>query len=569
MLVYADYLVRLAAIVSPDTETENTANDTVGGIALREFSKLAYPRAGEALAGFSDRTKPILRQRLNAALAKFVKRPEDFAEFCSAIMSIDSSSVEMDDELQAELLGALEKLQELTNPKKIKGNKSGALQGLALLYAVAILQLYNEEPDAVEILNDLQQCYEKLLSKQQDDDADVSVLLVEILLAMVARPSSLMRQTAERVFEGFTGLMTEEALALLTDTLAADENAEGLRALFDTDADMEDAEQVDGSADEDSGIASDVEFVDMEEVDADGESSNEDSEEDEEASDDEDEESNKDDDEGPDEQYKALDDALANLLKSHRLDKDKDAASSDDDSDMSDSEMMALDDKLAATFKLRVRQSSKKKDDRDAKETVVNFKHRALDLIAIFARKEATSPLVYKILIPLLHLMRVTKTRDLAKKAGGIVAEIPKAQKKVRENRGEDGQEGEVDLDELSNLLEEIHHEMTKDDSHAYAKTASTASLLVVNSILTKDVGRFQLIWDEYGGLAMQWAMYGGFQFSTIILDWTQWIQTHPTLVAKRMPPETLGKNPSKEDLPKKKASKKAKAKAKAEKVDE
>jgi len=29
--------------------------------------------------------------------------------------------------------------------------------------------------------------------------------------------------------------------------------------------------------------------------------------------------------------------------------------------------------------------------------------------------------------------------------------------------------------------------------------------------------------------------MYGGFQFSTIIADWTQWIQAHPTLVAKRL----------------------------------
>ncbi|KAJ4394508.1 DNA-directed DNA polymerase [Gnomoniopsis smithogilvyi] len=537
VLVYADYLHKLATIVPSEADTKSRAKPSVGGVALQEFSKLAYPKTGEAAAGFSDKTKPILRQKLNAALARFVKRPEDFGEFCSAIMSIDSSSVEMDDELQTELIEALEKLQDLTSPKNSKGDKSGAYQGLALLYAVAILQLYNEEPDAVDILNDLKQCYEKLLSKQKDEDTDISALLVEILLAMVARPSQLMRQTAERVFEGFTSLMTVEALTLLTDTLAASESAEGLRALFDTDADMEDAEEADGSDDNDdeSGLDSDVEIVDLEDAEeADEDSASEDGEEDSEEDDDEDEEG----DNKKTDQYKALDDDLAKLLNSHRLDQDKDAASSDDDSDVSDSEMMALDDRISAAFKMRMKDASKKKENRDAKETVVNFKHRALDLLAIFARKEAANPLALKLLVPLLQLMHTTKTRDLVKKAGNIIAELPKAQKKLRGNK--EGEEQEVDavMDEveLTQLLEEIHEEIKKDDSHAYAKAASTASLLVVNAILTKDVGLFQTIWNQYGSLATQWATHGRFQFSTIITDWTSWIQSHPTLVAKRIP---------------------------------
>lgn len=546
VLVYADYLFRLASITPSEADSTDATLGSVGGLALQEVSKLAFPKAGEAVAGFSDKTKPILRQKLNAALAKFVKRPEDFGEFCTAIMSIDTSSVEMDDELQEELLEALEKLQELTKPSKAKGGKSGAYQGLALLYAVAILQLYNEEPDAVEILNDLKQCYDKLSSVQKDDDSDISVLLVEILLAMVARPSSLMRQTAERVFEGFTNLVTAESLALLTDTLAANENAEGLRALFDTDADMEDAEDGEGSDDDESGIASDVEFVEIGDAEeADGDSGSEEDDDDEE----DDEQEDENDDAEVDEKRQALDDDLANLLKSHRLDKDKDAASSDDDSDMSDSEMMALDAKLSDVFKKLKKDSSKKKEARDAKETVVNFKHRALDLLAIFARREATSPLAHRVLVPLLQLMRTTKTRDLAKKAGGIVAELPKAQKKLRAGREErqgqgqgQGLEGpeaeEAGPDELDGLLREIHDEMTRDDSHAHAKAASTASLLVVHAVLTQDVSQFPRIWARYGGLATRWATQGGFQFSTIITDWMNWVQSHPALVAGGTPEE-------------------------------
>ncbi|KAK2611430.1 hypothetical protein N8I77_004769 [Diaporthe amygdali] len=551
IMVYADYLFRLSSIVPTEADTKNASKGSVGGPALQEFAKLAYPKSGDIVPGLSEKTKPILRQKLTAALAKFVKRPEDFAEFCNAIMLIDSSSVEMDEELQTELLEALEKLQQLTNPKQAKGHRSNAYQGLALLYAVAILQLYNAEPDAVDILHDLRQCHEKLLSKQKGEDGDVSALLVEILLAMVARPSSLMRQTADRVFEAFTSLMTEDALTLLTDTLAAKEDAEGLRALFDTDADMEDVEEAGGSDEEDdvSELGSDVEFVDAEETqDGEGDSENEDQDGDDgESEEDEDEEEELNEDEA---KLKALDDDLAKLLNSHRLDKDKDAASSDDDSDMSDSEMIALDEKLAAAFKSRVKNANKKKENKDAKETVVNFKHRTLDLLAIFARKEAANPLVYKLLLPLLQMMRTTKTKDLGRKAGNIIAEMAKAQRKAKasskddEKEEQEEKEKQQDIDKADleqylrkqlELLESIHGEMTEDESHAFAKSASNASLLVVGDILSKNVGYFQVIWDNYGGLAMQWAMYGGFQFSTIIADWTQWIQSHPALVAKRL----------------------------------
>lgn len=551
ILVYADYLFRLATIVPTEADAKSSSKGSVGGPALQEFARLAYPKSGEVVPGLSEKTKPILRQKLTAALAKFVKRPEDFAEFCNAIMLIDSSSVDMDEELQEELLEALEKLQQLTNPKQATGNKSNAYQGLALLYAVAILQLYNAEPDAVDILSDLRQCHEKLLSKQKGEDGDVSALLVEILLAMVARPSSLMRQTADRVFEAFTNLMTEEALTLLTDTLAAKEDAEGLRALFDTDADMEDVEEGAGSDDEDhvSELGSDVEFVDAEETQEADEASGSEGENDDEG------ESEEDDDEDEEEEQlnedeaklKALDDDLAKLLNSHRLDKDKDAASSDDDSDMSDSEMIALDEQLAAAFKSRVKNGSKKKENKDAKETVVNFKHRTLDLLGIFARKEAANPLVYKLLLPLLQMMRTTKTKDLARKAGNIIAEMSKAQRKAKasskdEIKNEDQEDKDSDKAGLEDylvtqmeLLEAIHDEMSEDESHAFAKSASNASLLVVGDILSRNVGYFQVIWETYGGLAMKWAMHGGFQFSTIIADWTQWVQAHPTLVAKRL----------------------------------
>lgn len=548
MLVFGDYIFKLASVAPTESASEKpepkksskksasstAAQGSVAGLALQELAKIAYPKSGEVSAGLTDKTKPILRQRLTSAFAKFVKRPEDFGEFCNAIMSIDTSSIEMDDELEAELLEALEKLQVLTKPKKVKGDMRGPYQGLALLYAVAILQLFNEEPDALEVLNDLKQCYEKLESKQKDKDTGVAELLVEILLAMVARPSSLMRQTSERVFEGFTHLMTAEALILLTDTLAADENAKGLQALFDTDADMEDAEEAgDSNGSDESEIDSDVEFVSIASgedegvesgVDAGAEETNEPGQQDQQDQD-EVEEAEKAAYDAREKQAAedALDEALAKVLNAHRLDKDKDADSSDDDSDMSDSEMMALDEKMAVAFKMQMKDNNRKKENRDAKETVIVFKHRVLDLLAIFARKEAANPLVFRLLLPLISIMHTTKTKDLAKKAGGIIAALSAAQKKARGNKEQPM--GDVDAEEQMALLKEIHEEMPNDESHAFAKAASTAALLVVTSILTKDGDMFPRIWEMYGSLASGWIKKGNFQFS-VITDLTQWIHS-------------------------------------------
>ena len=63
-------------------------------------------------------------------------------------------------------------------------------QALAVLHAVAVLQLYNEDPDAMEVLQDLQQLSQRVKKGKVDDDAGSSELLVETLLSMVAGDSA-------------------------------------------------------------------------------------------------------------------------------------------------------------------------------------------------------------------------------------------------------------------------------------------------------------------------------------------------------------------------------------------
>ncbi|KAM7199281.1 DNA polymerase V [Rhypophila sp. PSN 637] len=494
------YLFRLANVPSENDGESAGSSKSVPGTAITLLAELAYSNKS-----VPEGIKEALRTRTTSAFARLVKRPEDFGHLCNAILSIETDLNPEDEVATLVLPQAYERLKDLLEPVpestgKTKGGKTTAAAGaprqaLALLYAVGILQFYNEEPDVVDLFDELDECYTKLSKEDKEEEEEgVAEYLVEILLAMVARPSSLMRQVSQQVFEAFTSLMTSEALKLLTDPLAADESEKGQQALFSTeDEDMADAEAGSDDEDEDEeGLDSDVELVDLEDagsevpdVDSDDEASDSDSNDD--KSDDDEEE-----DETTDknqEELDALDNALASVLKSHRLDKDVDAPDDDSDgSDMTDSEMMAVDQKLAEIFKQRAKTTSKKKEKKDAKDTVVNFKHRVLDLLNIYAKNEAArmNPLVFEIMLPLLHLVRTTTVKALGNRGCEVILALSGQLKKARGmiSKEEDVVKGDIDTEELMALLEEIHEEASKDPSHAFARAVSTASLAVASVLL-------------------------------------------------------------------------------------
>ncbi|KAJ9157560.1 DNA polymerase V [Pleurostoma richardsiae] len=518
--IYGDYISKLASITRAELAKDGEV--PVAAIALQELTKITYSTTAEALPAMTDKTKAILRHRVSSAFAKFIKRPADFPHLCAAVLSIDSTGMEMDEELSAQLDEALTRLKALIKPKKSHKGRSW-YQGLALLHAVAILELYNEEADALEILGDLKECYEKLKKEDTGEVEGTSLLLVEILLSLLARPSSLMREVSQRVFEACSELIGPKALALLTDTLSAEENAKGRQALFSTedeemlDADGSDSEEEDGDG---IDVDSDVEFIDLEdEAEASGsEGDDEDNEDDE----DEDEEGEEDEE---DKKLQELDDALAKVLNSHRLDKDAEAESSDNDSDMTDSEMMALDEKLTEVFKHRINKmnSNKKKEKKDARETVVNFKSRVLDLLSIYVKAQPTSPAAWGLLLPLLGLARTTKTKALANKAAGIISDFSKGLKKARTSK--ETVKG-TSLDDQLALLREIHEEAAKDGSQAFAKTAAAASLAVAAHLFSLEEdheSNVKQVVDVYDETQVRWTMSKNRGHVSFFQEWIHW----------------------------------------------
>ncbi|KAH7027306.1 DNA polymerase phi-domain-containing protein [Microdochium trichocladiopsis] len=570
--VYAQYILRLAT--QAKLESEPSASDAgtphVLELAISELASGAYTVSEEFKPELSEKSREVFRSRLSSAFARLTKRKEDFKHLCNAVASVKPTAVAMSEDLEAERATALKamKKQLKASKKAAKGAKeessssSSTSLGLALLYAVAILQLYNGAPDAIDLLQDLKRCSEKT---KDDEQSGTSELLVEILLSLVSQQSSLMRQISQQVFEAFTSQISAEALELLTEPLVAEENQRGYQALFENldDEDMVDADDVESDGDEDeeaedddddvedveeddiSEIGSDVEFTTLN-----GDAAEEDDDDDDNDDDDEDEEDEEDATEAK--ELADFDDALAKLLKSRRLDQDAAAASNsdddddDDESDMTDSEMMQLDEKLVEVFKQRAQKSkaSKTKEKRDAKETVLNFKRRVLELLDIYVKQEASRPVAFNVLLPLLQLVRTTTDKSLTDKAIKAIEAFAGALKKKQaqaqalpsstasaatsERQSSKGElmRTETQLD----LLKRIHHEATQGQTHAFAKAASRASLVVASSLFTSSspqekADKIRLVARAYADTQAQWASGAVKMQALFFSDWLNWCQ--------------------------------------------
>lgn len=536
---YVEYLGKAlnAATATKTDEGEDAEQSTSYRLFLQELSRIAYSKPEDIPeAILTEQIREQCRSRLESSLAKLVRSIGDLSTFCNAIGGIDASSVSMDDDIREAIRDALSRMQKLLKRKAKTDSDRSLAQGLATLHAISVFQIYNEDPDAFQALQDLEQFDTRL--KSGDKGTGSSEMLVEILLSMVAQPSSLMRQVSQQVFESFTSQITAEGLSLLTDPLASGESTKGQRQLFNTGEDgMDLDEAVSGDEDEDEDddsnddnvvdlddasdieIGSDVEFVNLNEKADDDDSDDEDDSDDD--SDDDEEEDDAANEDGPIQ----LDDLVGNILRSHRLDKDMDAISSASDGDMSDSEMLALDEKLSEVFKNRVKaKPDTKKQKKDAKQSVVNFKHRILDLLDIYVKNEALSPLAFNVLSPLLHLIRTTNTKALASRACETILNYQRGLKKSRSSKQEVSGDTETDL---LTLLVEIHDAAGKDNSHAYIKAASTASLIVASAMYAADKTNIKQVATLYANTQAQWVLGEAQLQNSFFADWNNWCQNH------------------------------------------
>lgn len=399
---------------------------------------------------------------------------------------------------------------------------TGSIQsGLVLLYCLVLFQIYNGEAEAVEILQEVitldddQKANRKPVSTSISDD----VPIIQILLGFASRPSKFMRRITIQIFEAFAPQVSREGLESLCDVLDAKENAQGQQEMFeerDIEMNEDDAESIGSDVEE---LPLDVEVVEASE-DGDSRSSNGSESEDEAQSEDEGE------GEDEDEELAAFDAALASALGTRQLNpNDGDATSdSDSDSDMDDDEMMELDSKLVEVFRAREEQQSKNKQRsaKEAKENIINFKNRVLDLIESYLKQQYQNALAIDLILPLLRLVRTTQAKQVATRAGDIVRGLASRCKGqlIPELAGADG------LKHATSELMRIHEEACLQSSNLHSTLASLGSILVVKAMTKSHPGSIRTVVDIYASTRLkQLTEKSCFITPGFFTDWNNWCQ--------------------------------------------
>jgi hypothetical protein len=388
----------------------------------------------------------------------------------------------------------------MTLQGSIAGNKLAA-EGFMLLYSLTLLQAYNGEGDAVMMLDDLDASYKAFEAsrkasskKQKASTSDGQNAFVEIVLSFSGNTRTLFRRIGEEAFSIFASEISADGLRSLTDILDTEENLEGQKELFNQgDEEGEEPESSDDSEDD-----SDVEMID-------GEAQDEDA-----ASDASDSASGASDSDGSDDDEDSEEDAeltrfnnmLALTLQTSKPDLNGDAPDeSSDESDMDDEQMMALDPHLSKIFQQRSKTTSKKKEREDAKQNVVQFKSRVLDLLAIYMEKQYSNPLTLNILLPVLRRIRANANKQTADKATKMLKTFldTRTKRKAPLPKPEN-------VKDVWELLRDIHEEAKLGGgAKIHAEACSSASLHVVKVLVGLDRGNYAGVVDVYAETQKQW----------------------------------------------------------------
>ncbi|KAL6710541.1 ubiquitin C-terminal hydrolase Ubp14 [Coniothyrium glycines] len=440
------------------------------------------------LPPMSERGRAMFQERLSSCLSKLldvdIGARSAFALLVIGLIKIkrhSSKSLDLAFKADDSILKTLDKATQTLDAIAAKGSVAGNIsagEGFVLLYALTILQVYNGDGDAVMLLDDLDTSRKALLKKREDDESDTQDPFVEIVLSFLGNPRTLFRKIGEEAFAIFAANVTPEDLQSLTDILDTEENLEGHKELFNQDGE-ENLENDGASADSD----------DQSETDKSSDDSS--------TSEDEDESED-------DAELTQFDNLLAITLQTQKPNLDGDAPEeSSDDSDMDDEQMMALDPHLSKIFKERSKTTSKKKEREDAKQNVVLFKSKVLDLLTIFLDKQYSNPLTLNVLLPVLRRTRANANKQTAEKAAKLLKTFfdTRTKRKAALPKPDTTQP-------VWDLLKEIHEEAKLGGgAKLHAESCSNASLFVAKVLIGSEKANYSQVVDIYAETLKQWFM--------------------------------------------------------------
>ena len=489
---------------------------------------------------FSRKTQGLLRSRLFACLSHIVdKFPSPVQYAYEVVCKIRLNEADKDLHSNLNLTGSVNQsistawkiFESMARSREEEPGNSTSQEAFMLLYSFTFLQIYNGDADAVSMLDELRSCYDNLLNRDSEDRQQGSEILVELLLSLAGKPSQLFRRLTYQVFSAFASEINKNGLQSMIKVLETKENLAGQEEMFEQE--IEDADEV-------SSNVSDVEEVQTEDVNGDQSASNGKEEHSSPSTEKSTTSTSSSSDQEEDEdELAAFDAKLAQALQTRPLHADPNAptpTSSSSDEDMSDSQMEALDTQIATIFKERKNADadrsgkSKKKQQKDAKETIVNFKCRVLELLEIFVKQQHTKPVALELLMPLLQLTRTTTSQLVSGKACNLVREFSRLCKGSNKNNSKDAFQSVDDNGAdriILELLRTVHVEARREASNAHASACSQASLLLVRLLVGMDREYLREVVRVYAETMEALLMDPGCRVKMgFFTDWMNWCGT-------------------------------------------
>lgn len=353
-----------------------------------------------------------------------------------------------------------------------------------LLFSMVLLQMYNGDEDAFELVDELNVCYSKA-------DSDQSlVILTEIVLSFVSKKSNLWRKFSLLIWENLLCKeIGEEGLQLLFNVLVTKENREGKESLFDGEPEI-----IDNGSQEEGGSDSDT--------DSDSPSSSE--------SEAESESGPESDSESEINQQTNIKLAQALGMPVHTGEVNINDMSSGDSSyeseSMDDEQMMAMDDHLSKIFKERrnilslAESGNKRKAEAvEAREQMVFFKNRILDLLEIFIKHNENSHLNFLMIKPLLTLINLTLDKQVGTKAHKLI--------KARLSKVKLDSSDKLQIPYLIQLLKWVHQYNHKTKSNvSFTLGCQQISILIAKNLIILDPQLLDQLINIYNESMLLWA---------------------------------------------------------------
>ncbi|CUM66246.1 uncharacterized protein PRCAT00003906001 [Priceomyces carsonii] len=519
-------------------------------IKLSFFKKRSNSRVSLNFQSFAQ-------EKINSCLAEIINtqhKKTSWPYYCiSCISKLEGSEkyesvLTFDDELQMvkdETLKLLDSILDLRKSTK-NSTRINQLYCFEILFSMVLLLFYMGDEEAILVLEEVKLCFESLFTVGEDEEnIDSSIVLVEIILSFVSKKSNLLKKLSFTIWETFLCTpdengklqISEKGLQLLYDVLTARENLDGLKALFDTEDNFTEEGNENDKLEEDDDVDDDSQSASQRD------SGDDDSESNDDLSDDSDEDTADAEDASEVnviEKETNLKLAKALGIPEHSGEVKFDELSSLDEesgeeSDMDDDDMMAMDEQLSKIFKERqdalsqiTSGNQKKAEAVEAKEQVILFKNRVLDLLEIFVKLAPNSHLNLTMIKPLLVCIRLTLDKNIGAKAHKLLkTRISKT--KITDAHFNSAAEQNSFQTSLLELVEWIQSELvsSKASNQSLNAASSQACIIVSKNLVSLDPLYLDQIVDIYCIFMKKWALNSKAKIQpTFLYDFINWLSS-------------------------------------------